>query len=435
MQSLNYVDKYRRAYLSVRHHVVITSDGKVETLNKDSVPSDVHAFIGQRLPDELYYYQTRGIVGPRVLNWRTTGEVLESPPLDGGASSTYEKLVRDQLVPLRLTSLALLSYSLHRFYTHKDINLRCWFSEQTKTIGINDAVDPKLSISDWNFHIDKPLTDRSANSLAYAVESLNDIGFSKSTITPKKADSVPLRTKDEICANTLWQFLQLRDYVSKDHTLSPLGRCLQSACVNGQSTELQQAVFLALELLRLKMLNGESLFPVPPYYGAPIRGSEIDQRNTLLVCRVACLGQIKHKKIGFTGPLSRHLLAYHSIVSAVRNSQRDLVEMTLCTMLMNGAVARDIEERTLVDSAFSLPFLRDTDCALGIAVKSYLDELAAISGTITSAAKQNVIGKGAKQWMPHTEGYGENLQYAFELWDAVSGLFCAIDARQADDCV
>lgn len=353
MQSLNYVDLYHRAYLTIRNHVVIMIDGKVEPLNIDIAPSDVHEFIGQRLPDELYFYHTRGIIGPRILNWRTTGEVLETPPLDGGLSVTYQKLVREQLLPLRQTCLALLSYSLHRFYSHREVNLRCWFNEQGKTISIADVADPKTPLADWNVHIDKPSADQAMSTLGYATQSLKDATFAQSTVTPRKSDAKPLKTKDEVCANTLWRFLQLRGYVSKDHTLSPLGESLATATVQcQQSSEMEEAVFLAMELIRLNLLRSDNMFPAPPYHGAPYRGNDTDQRNTLLVSRVACLGQVRHKKIGFTGPLSRHLLAYSSIVSAVRRTQRDLIEMTLCTMLLNGSVSRDMDERVLQDSAF-----------------------------------------------------------------------------------
>jgi hypothetical protein len=59
------------------------------------------------------------------------------------------------------------------------------------------------------------------------------------------------------------------------------------------------------------------------------------------VARVACLAKLRHKPIGFTGPLSRGLLTFHSSISAVRESLRDLVEMVLANLLLNGDAARD----------------------------------------------------------------------------------------------
>lgn len=154
-RSMNYLDKYRRARLSVKHHVVLTVEGKVEPFNAREVPHDVHEFIGQRLPDELYYYLSKGIIGTRILNWRTSGEVLETPPLDGGESEEYRKLVRDQLTEMRTSTIGLLSHSLHRFYLHKDLNLRCWFNkENVQTIVMKGIEDPRPRINSWNVHED-----------------------------------------------------------------------------------------------------------------------------------------------------------------------------------------------------------------------------------------------------------------------------------------
>jgi len=154
MQSSNYHDLYRRAYMAIKHHITVSWDGQVHVSQKDDAPNDVHDFIGQRLPEELYLYLHRGVVNKRVLTWRTTGEVIEVPPLDGGASITYEMLVRDQLVPQKLQALSLLSHCLHRFYQHNNIELRCWFSpDQGRTLNMNDAEDPKQLVADWNTHI------------------------------------------------------------------------------------------------------------------------------------------------------------------------------------------------------------------------------------------------------------------------------------------
>ena len=64
----------------------------------------------------------------------------------------------------------------------------------------------------------------------------------------------------------------------------------------------------------------------------------------MLVSRVASLGKLRHQPVGYTGPLSRHLLAYQSMTSAVHASLRDLVEMSLATMFLDGMVDRERED-------------------------------------------------------------------------------------------
>jgi hypothetical protein len=61
----------------------------------------------------------------------------------------------------------------------------------------------------------------------------------------------------------------------------------------------------------------------------------------LLVSRVAGLGTLHHNPIGFTGPLSRHLLGYNSIINAVRSTMRDLVEVSATHLLLGGFAKRE----------------------------------------------------------------------------------------------
>jgi hypothetical protein len=142
--------------------------------------------------------------------------------------------------------------------------------------------------------------------------------------------------------------LHLRGYINKDHTLSPWGEVLCAALEALPALppekasviiELEEAVIVAIELARMGLLNANNMFPT--YTGAPYRGSDLEKRNTLLISRIACLGKISHDEIGYTGPLSRHYLGYHSMVSAVRNSLRDLCEVSLSNLLLFGDAERD----------------------------------------------------------------------------------------------
>lgn len=64
----------------------------------------------------------------------------------------------------------------------------------------------------------------------------------------------------------------------------------------------------------------------------------------MLISRVACLGSVVHQPVGYSGPLSRHLLAYHAIIAAVQTALRDLVEMSVVTMFLEGYVDRDRDD-------------------------------------------------------------------------------------------
>lgn len=137
---------------SIRHHVVITKDGDIETLDKEHTPSDVHFCIGQRLPEELNMYLSRGMLRSRVLNWLTSGTILVTAPFDGGDSIEYQTLVKTQLEPMRRQALSLLADSVNRYYQRKEITTRLWFDQEYEAkFNIKDLLpSPKDSLSRWN---------------------------------------------------------------------------------------------------------------------------------------------------------------------------------------------------------------------------------------------------------------------------------------------
>lgn len=429
LRQLNYVDKFMRVKMAVQHHIVLSLDGKVHMFDNDNAPGDVHEFMSQRLPDEIYFYLSRGAIGPRVLSMRTSAEVVEYAPLDGGESQEYRDLVRNDLVPLRATTISLLSSSLHRFYQHKDVSLRVWFDRtNANTISLREAADFRPIISNWNVKAsliqEKVKSLEGADTLGFAVQALKDAEFAEKTVT-KRDPSKLLSASDEILYNSVWRFLQLREFVDSSHKLTGWGEALSASisALKGRP-ELEEAVFLAIELARLNLLNANTMFP--SYGGQPLRGSETDKRNTLLVSRVACLGKLRHRAIGFTGPLSRHLLGYHSIISAVSSSLRDLAEVSLTTLLLNGDAERDRSDYT--DLGIKLPFLLPNDCALGIAVKSYLDELHVQPEPTNQEARVNTKLRAARDWFPESVDLAGDLDTAWKLWEAVyTGVKVAAD--------
>lgn len=383
----NYRELFQKARFALRHPVIVTHDGKVEPLNWESGPGDAHEYSGQKLPEEIYAYLTYGVIGPRVLNWRTRMEVVEIPPLDGGNSNAYRNLVQEKLRPLRAQALAVITPLLHRYYQKQDVNVSCWFNESSRTpLNIADVAESSKAVDSWHVKAEAlPSSSASGTLLTYAISSLADDAEAKKTVTPRPATAgPPLRNAKELRANATWRFLEDRGYINSDHTLSAWGKAFKAALDRASSTglmargvtdtEIEEAVLLALEMIRLDSLSSEQMFSAPPYNGAPMRGSEEDRAHALLVTRIACLGAFHHKAIGYTGPLSRHLLAYHQMAAAVRGTLRDLLEMHACKMLLSGAIDRNLSKSEYGDIGANLPFLNEPDIGLALVVKSYLDE-------------------------------------------------------------
>lgn len=149
---LDYLDQFKRALTGIRHHIVITVEGDIEALDKEKAPSDLHYCVGQRLPEELNHYLSRGLIQPRVVNWLASGTILMLAPYEGGDSHIYQNLVRVQLEPLRKQALSLLADSIHRYYQQKEITTQYWFdlSYEAK-FNIKDLLpSEKDNLSAWN---------------------------------------------------------------------------------------------------------------------------------------------------------------------------------------------------------------------------------------------------------------------------------------------
>ncbi|KAJ4362352.1 hypothetical protein N0V83_010445 [Neocucurbitaria cava] len=421
----NYVDRYRKARLAVKNHPVYTDDGKIEPLNLSQLPNDAVQYLGQRLPDEIFHYMSRGLINPQILQWRTTCEVFEVPPMDGGESLEYKNLVSSKLVPLRTSAINLLSSTLHNWYRHKDLTQRCWFldpngKQQETTVRVERQSETPSLVDTWNV---KEATfkqvvaqHKGCGHIGAAVLSLQDPDFVSKSVSKKDLKNV-LSSTDEILYNSIWRFLALREYVDSSHKLTQWGKVLATviAGLKGQA-ELEEAAVLAVELLRLGLLTADiNMFPA--YNGAPMRGSTKDQNSNMLVSRVAGLGTLRHKPIGFTGPLSQHLLGYNSIIDVVRRTLRDLVEVASTHMFLTGCCNRHADLPVI---SMKLPFLLPNNCALSIAVKSYLDELLSNDADPTSPeTKARVVGTASKRYFPQSIDFSGDLQTAFELWDAV----------------
>ncbi|KAJ4295023.1 hypothetical protein N0V90_007031 [Kalmusia sp. IMI 367209] len=424
-QRTNYVDRYRKARLAVKHHPILTAEGKIEPLLEAQSPNDSHEFIGQRLPDEVYHYMSRGLINSRILSWRATSEIVESPPIDGGENTTYQDLVSTKLTPLRTTAINLLSSSLHNWFQHKDIDLKCWFKvdqsgkHQATTISMKGLPEWRKSVDTWNVKEatfkDVVSSFQPAGRLGSAVLALQNSDFITKSISKKDVNN-PLSTTDEVLYNSIWRFLALREYVDSNHNLTVWGKVLQKSITALKGNpDLEEAVLEAIELIRLGVLNSD--LDMFPYNGAPMRGETRDKEFNLLVSRVAGLGNLLHNAIGFTGPLSQHLLAYGSIINLVRQTLRDLVEVAATHLFMGGAAKRDISN--LSEIAMKLPFLLQNNCALSIAVKSYLDELYNDSDPTAAETKARVRETAATRYFPQSQNLVGDLYTAFNLWDAV----------------
>lgn len=344
----SWLDKYRKAKMSVKHCVTVHENGRVLVKDYEHLTGDNVEYMGLQLPPELYHYLASAVVGPRLMNTFQSLESVFIPTLDGVLSDEYRKLTTQSLTPLKELTAGLITSRIHRVFLHRPISLRTWFDDGLKIPLNHRAVGPTTNklVDTWgmrrkDLEAREKSTGALAGSLSFALLAL------ESDTPLDKAGSVSgLSLDNEVLPNALWRLLHLRGYIDDAHRLTAWGKALATSykslgsLLNKQEDvqHVQEAAFLAFELLRFDNLHGRNRHA--ELIGGSLRGSDDDKASCILIGRAACLLKIRHKSIGYTGPLSKNLLHYYSIAKAVRETDRDLLEAIIASMLLSGQAAR-----------------------------------------------------------------------------------------------
>jgi len=151
VKQLEYADRYKKAIMTLRHHVVLETAGRVLPMDLEHAPGDVHEFVGQRLPEELYFYISKGMLGTQVPDWLTTGEVVLSLPSGCADTAPYRRLMREALNPVRTQAIGLLSNNLNWYYQKKSVQLKLWYESNNtdQTVNLKELPSIEAKISGW----------------------------------------------------------------------------------------------------------------------------------------------------------------------------------------------------------------------------------------------------------------------------------------------
>ncbi|KAJ4302209.1 hypothetical protein N0V88_002345 [Collariella sp. IMI 366227] len=434
-QDPNWLDKYRKARMAVDHFIYIAENGMVKVHDYEHLTKDNHEYLGLQLPSELFHYLNTGLIGPRVLSWITHGQLQIFPTLDGFASDEYKKLVTTQSVRIKEAALSLVIPRLNRGIGYKNINMKVWY-------------DPSFSYTVWGRHETKA-------DFAPQVASWGLQGGALTTLFPKFVHGsilsevtalqnpkvVPLTLLKEnerlkgiqsaatIKSICLWRFLHIRGYVNDQHELTKWGSALAAALSAIESTVkkfpsfsyLYESVLVAFELIRFELLNARNKHD--ELRGLPLNGSEDDQSSLLLISRCASLLKLRHQANGYTGPLSKNLLSFRSLVSEVRSADRDLIEAIVASMFLWAQAKRNRDDSWELGHA--LPFLHDPDVALGIAVKTYFDDLLP-----NDPQKAQKLEAFPGVYVPYAVAFAEDLEVACDFFEALYAGVKTLDAKE-----
>lgn len=355
-QDPDWLDKYRKARMAVDHFVYVAENGEVKVHNYEHLTKDNHEYLGLQLPSELFHYLNTGLIGPRVLTWITHGQLQVLPTLDGVASDEYKKLVTTQSVRIKEAALSLVIPRLHRGIGYKNISMKVWY-DRNFSYTVWDRHEAKANfaahVASWSVRDAAFATHFPQfvhGSILSEVLALRNSEFVALTRAGPKEKLRGVESAAVVKSICLWRFLHIRGYVDDQHELTNWGSALAVALSALEPTvsknpgfpRLYESVLVAFELIRFELLNARNKHD--ELRGLPLNGTELDQSSLLLISRCASLLKLRHQANGYTGPLSKNLLAFRSLVSEVRSANRDLVEALLAYMFMYAQAKRNRDD-------------------------------------------------------------------------------------------
>ncbi|OWZ61562.1 hypothetical protein AYX15_06241 [Cryptococcus neoformans] len=448
-----YTESFWKARLAVKFSLVLTTEGacvplptvitpQQQAFTVQDVPGDLEEIFSPRIPDELYFHICRGLVSAQVVGWLTSGMIIEQQPLL--ETGEYRRFIKDVITEgptsPRCATIALLADILHPDWSKRRINVHYYFDPpyapvRGAFVPFTDALTQSLigRCSDWmvpmfNLEMELRRQNSSTIDLKLCIGALASEELVHRTFKPK-GDRV-LDKKDEVVANSLWRFLEVRGFVQQNHAHSLIGKALYAAyTVSRVNDRFQEPIYLILELLRAGVLHGGKWGgpEAAPLLGGPSFGDEDEQNSVRLIMRCISVLPLVSRNQQWVGPLSQELLAFNAFVRGLSKSLRQLFEAVSVHLLLSGDGRRNRDDYS--DIMLSLPFQTDVNTGFGILAKSYLDatsyhnqlepiteEMIGTEGAET-AKRQAILF--IEENFSSVKAPVQELERGFRFWDAV----------------
>lgn len=393
-----YMDSFLRARCIIRHHPVFHTSCVCEPLMKELCPSDLHEVVGPRLPNDLYFLLSQGIVLPQVVNNLTTGVLLEAPP--NVDSEEYRRILND-LRDLREKTLGLLTGVMHDHFSSKRIASGRWYDYSTEyepqriTYLRNlHGNGYRLSHSELTSELSK-LKGGEVN-----IPSVIAIQSARGSLPPPSDSNAPdvLTSAAELNYTITLHLLVMCDFLTSDpqHLPTVLGKSIEDV-----SPQFQEEILLILELIKYNYISSKKLTLIAPFPAHTGETGGEHQEEITFISRIVSILPMHLTETSWTGPLDYDLMGFHEIVKALYRSLRNYLEMTLASLFLTHKTQMPPQECTRV--AFNLPFNQQNSTAMGIVVKNFL---------IANASSSTLKSK-----FPNCTDLSGDLKKAYSFWE------------------
>lgn len=351
--------------------------GEVNSILK--VPTDIHSVISQRLPPEIYFYQSLGLLPIRLLEAITLGTFEVRPPLESGLGEGYKKLITSSnTVNVWDYQYNLITQLLARYYQVKKIEVEYWFRNEKLTL--NNRLVPPVTARLNSIDVKIPSTFNMKDFLIALPEKFSG------NITYEQNSPKELYTDGNLVATSLARAFLVLGCIdeSKKEITQPLALLKKFVEANpGIPSECLEEITLLTLLLNTESFN---LFSVDRSYpGVPKSFKSLGQDEDLsssemklisLLSRIFSLHKFNIHPINYQGPISRSLLNFRSHLKFVQDLLATSLETCLIDLIVRlGQMKLKHQDRdTWYQVISQLPFYSDlNNTLLGVICEVYVE--------------------------------------------------------------
>lgn len=344
--------------------------------NEIKVPTEIHSVISQRLPPEIYFYQSLGLLPLDLLEAITLGKYNIRPPLESGLGDGYKKLITSQAAQNILEyQFNIITQLLARYYQVKKIEVSYWFRDGK--IELNNRLVPTISNRVSHLCVSTPTQTPFTLKEFYKVLP--------EQLAVLKATSRATKANDLVATALLRSLFLLGAADNKPAQIRNIATILKKFVEANPDVDERviQELTLILLLLRTESINitsHDKSYPSVPrsFKDGSIEGdlTPVEQDKISLISRVFSLHSFNIHPINYQGPISRSLLSFRSHLKFVQQSLVSTLEACLVDLIVKQDSIK-MEYKTKEDwygLITQIPFYNDlNNTLLGVVGEIYFE--------------------------------------------------------------